>query len=103
MKLIPVLHNGKIHRLSELAIELLGLEKVEHKERPIEIQKLPPNLEIIRIQKKEAPVVVAPVEAPVEMKAAEPVVVKKKADAESAVNTDVTKRKRRGSKVGTKE
>ena len=98
MKLIPVLHNGKIHRLSELAIELLGLEKVEHKEKPIEIQKLPPNLEIIRIQKKEAPV-----EAPVEMKAAEPVVVKKKADAESAVNTDVTKRKRRGSKVGTKE
>lgn len=98
MKLIPVLHNGKIHRLSELAIELLGLEKVEHKEKPIEIQKLPPNLEIIRIQKKEAPV-----EAPVEMKVAEPVVVKKKADAESAVNTDVIKRKRRGSKVGAKE
>jgi len=100
MKLIPVLHNGKIHRLSELAIELLGLERVEHKEKPIEIQKLPPNLEIIRIQKKEVEV---PKEAPVEMKAAEPVVVKKKADAGSAENIDVPKRKSRGSKVGTKE
>ena len=43
MKLISVLHNGKIHRLSELALEILGLERVEHKEKPIEIKKLPPN------------------------------------------------------------
>jgi len=76
MKLIPVFYKGKIHRLSEVAIELLGLEKVEQKEKPIEVMRLPPNLEIIKIQKKEVPVEVPP---PVEMKAPEPVVeVKKK-------------------------
>ena len=100
MKLIPVLYKGKIHRLSEVAIEILGLEKVEQKEKPIEVMRLPPNLEIIKIQKKEVPV-----EVPVEMKAPEPVVeVKKKEDAETAENVNVKpKRKTRGSKVGIKE
>ena len=69
MKLIPVIINGKIHRLSELALEILGLEKVEPRDKPIEIKKLPPNLEIIKIQKKEVPV---------EVKAVEVVEVKKK-------------------------
>ena len=93
MKLISVLHNGKIHRLSELALEILGLERVEHKEKPIEIKKLPPNLEIIKIQKKE-------VEVPVEVKAVEPVEVKKKEDAVIVESEEKPKRKSRGSKVG---
>ena len=97
MKLIPVLHKGKIHRLSEFALEILGLERIERTEKPIEIKKLPPNLEIIKIQKKE-------VEVPVEVKAVETVEVKKKEDAVIVESTSVKpKTKTRGSKVGIKK
>lgn len=97
MKLIPVIINGKIHRLSELALEILGLEKVERRDKPIEIKKLPPNLEIIKIQKKE-------VEVPIEVKAAEPVVeVKKKEDAVIVESTRKPKTKKGGNKVGVKK
>jgi len=51
MNLIDVIYKGKKHRLSQRAIELLNLERIEPN-APIEIQKLPPNLEIIKIQKK---------------------------------------------------
>lgn len=50
MNLIDVIYKGKKHRLSQRAIELLNLEAIEP--NPIKIQKLPPNLEIIKIQKK---------------------------------------------------
>ena len=50
MNLIDVIYKGKKHRLSQRAIELLNLERIEP--NPIEIKKLPPNLEIIKIQKK---------------------------------------------------
>jgi len=98
MKLIPVLHNGKIHRLSELALEILGLERIERSERPIEIKKLPPNLEIIKIQKKEVVV-----ETPVEVKAVDTVEVKKKEDAVTVESERKPKTKSRGSKVGIKK
>lgn len=84
MKLKAVIINGKIHRLSDRALELLGLERIQKAERPIEIRNLPPNLEIIKIQKKE---VVQPVKAeesvikaeePAEVKAVEPIPVVKK-------------------------
>lgn len=51
MNLIDVIYKGKKHRLSQRAIELLNLERIEPN-APIEIAKLPPNLEIIKIQKK---------------------------------------------------
>lgn len=51
MNLIDVIYKGKKHRLSQRAIELLNLERIEPS-APIEIAKLPPNLEIIKIQKK---------------------------------------------------
>jgi radical SAM superfamily enzyme len=90
MKLIPVTINGKIHRLSERALELLGLERYE-KSEPIAIQKLPPNLEIIKIQKKvPLPQEVAPVE------------VKKKVDV-IVESTSVPKKKSNGRKVGVKK
>ena len=89
MKLIPVTINGKIHRLSERALELLGLERYE-KSEPIAIQKLPPNLEIIKIQKK-APL---PEVAPVEVKKKEDVIVE---------STSVPKKKSNGRKVGVKK
>ena len=51
MNLIDVIYKGKKHRLSQRAIELLNLERIDPS-APIEIAKLPPNLEIIKIQKK---------------------------------------------------
>jgi hypothetical protein len=52
-------------------------------EKPIEIRNLPPNLEIIKIQKKEVvkaeePIEVIKAEEPAEVKAVEPVPVVKK-------------------------
>jgi len=98
MKLTSVIINGKIHRLSDLALEILGLEKAERQDKPIEIQKLPPNLEIIKIQKKEP-------EPPVEVRAIDPPVeVKKNEDAVTVVSASVKpKAKRSGSKVGVKK
>jgi hypothetical protein len=87
MKLIPVTINGKVYRLSERAMELLGLARLE--KLPIDIQKLPPSLEIIKIQKKE-PEKVAPVE------------VKKKEDV-TVASISTPKRKSNGRKVGTKK
>jgi len=83
MKLIPVVINGKIHRMSERALEILGLEKIKRNEKPIEIRNLPPNLEIIKIVKKEAAPVVKDEEPKAEepaevVKAEAPVVVKKR-------------------------
>ena len=98
MKLIPVTINGKIHRLSERALELLGLERAV-KSEPITIMKLPPNLEIIKIQKK--------VPLP-EVKEVAPVEVKKKVDV-IAESTNVEKPtvkpkpKSNGRKVGVKK
>lgn len=104
MKLIPVLIKGKIHRLSERALELLNLEKIQEREittRPISMQKLPPNLEILKIQKavkEEQPVLVAE-------KVAERVVEVKKKEDVTVESTAVTKKKRvkKDGKVGTKK
>lgn len=91
MKFIPVVINGKIHRMSERAMELLDLEKQEVKNQPLQMQKLPPNLEIIKIQKKEPEVNEVPKEVPVEVKKKEDVIVE---------STEKPKTKRRGRKVG---
>ena len=93
MKKIPVVINGRLHRISERALELLNLKvKDPVTELPINVQKLPPNIEVIKLRKKEVeqPVEVAPVE-----------VVKKKEDV-TVESTEKPKRQRRG-KVGTKE
>ena len=97
MKLIPVVINGKIHRLSERAMEILNLEKIQRKDTPIELQKLPPDLTILKIQKKE----VVP-EAVQEVKEVQPVEVKKKEDV-TAESTVKNKPKRNGRKVGVKK
>lgn len=99
MRLIPVIIKGKVHRLSERALELLNLEPAVIEEKPIIMKKLPPNLEILKIQKSEPKVEVT------EVKAVEkPVEVKKNVDvtAESTEETKPKKRRRRG-KVGTEE
>ena len=78
MKLIPVFYKGKIHRFSEAALELLGLEKSGEKDVPIAVKKLPPDLAIIKIQKKEVPKDVlkdVPKEPVVEVKKKEDVIV----------------------------
>ena len=97
MKLTSVVINGKIHRLSERALELLGLDKVAKPERPIALQKLPPNLEILKIQKKEPVKVTEPETKTI----TEPVEVKKKEDV-IVESTKDTKKKTRG-KVGVKK
>jgi hypothetical protein len=104
MKLIEVIINGKVHRLSERAMEFLNLEKTERVDTPIQLQKMPPDLSILKIQKKEEIKVesAAPVEVKVtEVKAtqAAPVEVKKK----EVVTAGVTKKKSNGRKVGTKK
>ena len=55
MKLTKVEINGKIYRLSDRAMELLNIQKqnIVKKEKPIELLKLPPDLTILKIQKKE--------------------------------------------------
>ena len=104
MKLTEVIINGRVRRLSEAALEILGLEKVAAQNKPIAMRHLPPNLEILKIEKKaheaevtptitEKPVAVAPAETPVEVKKNEDVIVE---------STNVIKRRKRG-KVGTKE
>ena len=104
MRLIEVIVNGKIRRLSQTALDILGLEKIAEQNKPIAMRKLPPNLEILKIEKKapeaevtptitEEPVTVAPAEPPVEVKKNEDVIVE---------STNVTKRRRRG-KVGTEK
>lgn len=104
MGLLKVVINGKERRLSQAALEILGLEKVTPPNKPIAMRKLPPNLEILKIEKKapeaevtptitEEPVAVAPAEPPVEVKKNEDVIVE---------STNVTKRRRRG-KVGTEK
>jgi hypothetical protein len=93
MKLTEVYYKGRIRRLSEMAIEILGLEKTERNE-PIAIQKLPPNLEIIKIQKKE-------VLPPVEVKKKEDVIVES-----TSIETPVAEKpkpKKNGRKVGVKK
>jgi len=99
MRLIPVVINGKIHRLSERALELLNLEKIE-KDQPIAIQKLPPNLDIIKIEKvpKQEIVKEVPKEAPKEV-----VEVKKKEDAVTVVKSEEPKKRRRRGTVGAKK
>jgi len=93
MKLIPVVIKGKVHRLSERALELLNLERVEDK--PIALQKLPPNLEILKIQKAE-------VKEIKEVVPEQPVEVKKNEDVTVESTEKIIKRRRRG-KVGTKK
>jgi len=93
MKLIPVVIKGKVHRLSERALELLNLERVE--EKPIALQKLPPNLEILKIQKAE-------VKEIKEVVPEQPVEVKKNEDVTVESTEKIIKRRRRG-KVGTKK
>ena len=99
MGLIRVIVNGRERRLSQLALDILGLDKVVPQNKPIALQKLPPNLEILKIQKAEPIAEVTPTvtaEAPVE-----PVVeVKKNEDV--TVEKSVTKRRSRG-KVGVKK
>lgn len=92
MKLSEVYYKGEIRRLSERAIEILGLEKTERTE-PIHIQKLPPNLEIIKIQKKEP-------EPVIEVKKKEDVIVES-----TNIETPVVKPKpkKNGRKVGVKK
>lgn len=102
MTLLKVIINGKERRLSQLALDILGLDKVAPQNKPIAIQKLPPNLEILKIQKAEKvepvaekviePVAEAPAEPVVEVKKNEDVIVAK----------DTVKRRRRG-KVGTEK
>lgn len=96
MKLIPVVIKGKVHRLSERALELLNLERVE--EKPIALQKLPPNLEILKIQKAE----VKEVKEIKEVVPEQPVEVKKNEDVTVESTEKIIKRRRRG-KVGTKK
>jgi len=93
MKLIPVVIKGKVHRLSERALELLNLERVE--EKPIALQKLPPNLEILKIQKAETKEVK-------EVDPEQPVEVKKNEEVTVESTEKIIKRRRRG-KVGTKK
>lgn len=116
MALLKVIINGCERRLSQLALEILGLEKVAQQNKPITLQKLPPNLEILKIQKAEKaePVVETTAEKsgrnlaleataePAEVTApAEPVVeVKKNEDV--TVAKSITKRRSRD-KVGVKE
>jgi hypothetical protein len=103
MKLIEVIVNGKIRRLSQTALDILGLEKIAEQNKPIAMRKLPPNLEILKIEKKapeaevtptitEESVAVTPADPPVEVKKNEDVTVAK----------DTVKRRRRGT-VGTKK
>jgi hypothetical protein len=103
MKLIEVIVNGKIRRLSQTALDILGLEKIAEQNKPIAMRKLPPNLEILKIEKKapeaevtptitEESVAVTPADPPVEVKKNEDVIVAK----------DTVKRRRRGT-VGTKK
>jgi len=102
MRLTEVIINGRVRRLSEAALEILGLEKVAAQNKPIAMRHLPPNLEILKIEKKapevtptitEEPVAVAPAQPPVEVKKNGDVIVE---------STNVTKRCRRG-KVGTEK
>ena len=98
--LISVMINGRIHRLSAKALSLLKIkEKDSRTEVPIELQKLPPNLEIIRMQKKEV------VKAPEQVQEKVPVIVVKKKEAVTAESTGGVKpkRKRNVRKVGVKE
>jgi len=96
MKLIPVMINGRLHRLSERALSLL---KIKEKDNgvPIELQKLPPNLEIIKIQKKEI--------VPKDVPKGTPVVEVKKKEGVTAGSTKEVKPKRRrnAGKVGIKK
>lgn len=98
MKKIPVVLNGRLHRISERALELLNLKVREPiSEIPINVQKLPPNLEVIKLKKKEVvPEVVQEVEA-----IAPPVVVKKNEDV--IVASAAEPKKRRRGKVGAKK
>ena len=101
MKLIEVIINGVPRRLSQAALDILGLEKIAPQNKPINIKKLPPNLEILKIQKAEKAVEpVAEVAATVETPAEPVVEVKKNEDV--TVEKSVTKRRSRG-KVGTKK
>lgn len=98
---------GKIHRLSEKALELLNLERVAPQEpKPILMQKLPPNLEILKIQKAAKTVTEPVVEVTKTIteveKVAEPVVEVKKNEDVIAENTVKPKRKHNG-KVGVKK
>lgn len=103
MALLKVVINGKERRLSQLALEILGLEKVAPQNKPIALQKLPPNLEILKIQKAEKAVVEPVVEAPVEVPAEpEPVVEVKKNEDVTVEKNDIPKRRSRG-KVGVKK
>lgn len=99
MPLLKVVINGRERRLSEAALEILGLEKVAPQNKPIAMRKLPPNLEILKIEKKEPVAEVIPEAAP---KAPEPVVEVKKNEDATAEKENVTKRRRRG-KVGVEK
>lgn len=89
--------NGRLHRLSARALKLLNIKEHDTKrEVPIELQKLPPNLDVIKIQKKEEiqkMPIMKEAEAPVEVKKKEDVIVE---------STEKPKRKRHG-KVGTEK
>lgn len=98
MRLKEVIINGRVRRLSEAALEILGLEKVAAQNKPIAMRHLPPNLEILKIEKKAPEVTPTITEQPKEVA---PVEVKKK-EGVIVESTNVTKRRRRG-KVGTKE
>ncbi len=102
MRLTEVIINGRVRRLSEAALEILGLEKVAAQNKPIAMRHLPPNLEILKIEKKAPEVTPTITEQPKEVAPAEPVVEVKKNEDVIVESTNVTKRRRRG-KVGTKE
>jgi hypothetical protein len=102
MKLNEVFINGRLRRLSDAALEILGLEKVAAQNKPIAMRKLPPNLEILKIEKKAAEVTPTVTEEPKEVAPAEPVVEVKKNEDVIAGNTKEPKRRRRG-KVGAEK
>jgi hypothetical protein len=63
--------DGRLHRLSARAIEILKLKKsIVPKDKPIELLKMPPRLDIIKAE------TVKLIEPPVVEPKAEPVVVK---------------------------
>lgn len=98
MKFTKVNINGKSYRLSDRAMELLHIGKhdTSKKDPPLELRKLPPDLTILKIQKKE----IIP-----EVKKEPVIEVKKKEDAVIAENTEPkkTRKKKVNGAVGVKK
>lgn len=66
--------DGRLHRLSARAVEILKLKKsIVPKEKPIELLKMPPRLDIIKAEKAEPIKLIEPPVLPI----TEPVTVKK--------------------------